>query len=356
MKKLFAFLMVLAAALVLVACKKPVDEPKEVTYKLGLGVSVSLEESKKDNAQVDATFATVVLDKDNKIVVCRLDAVQNKMAVANGAVVTDATYQTKMEKGDNYNMKTYAADCNKEWYEQAKFFENYVVGKTAAEVMAIETRVRGNDEPHPGYVVAADETLFAGCSIQIGEFQAAIKKACEDEQGTTFTVKEGTTFTVGTAATSTGAESTAFVPAAGETAAQNAVVKMYSDFAATVVVDGKIAACLTDAIQPQVLVDGTGEIAETKFGGTKRELKEGYNMKKYAADCNIEWYEQAKSFTDYVVGKTKTEVENLPTRVRGNDEPHPGYVVTADETLFASCSIQITGFKAVIAQAINYAR
>ena len=70
------------------------------------------------------------------------------------------------------------SEATKEWYQQAKAFTDYCTGKTAAEVLAIETKVRA-DGLHDGYIVAADETLFASCSIQITGMQNVIAKAAD---------------------------------------------------------------------------------------------------------------------------------------------------------------------------------
>ena len=99
MKKLLMAVFALCAVLGLAACGD-----KEADYKLGMGVEVSTSSStnataeKAGNAQVDATVAAVVVDKDGKIVACRLDAVQNKIAVsATGEVTVPTTFKTKME-------------------------------------------------------------------------------------------------------------------------------------------------------------------------------------------------------------------------------------------------------------------
>ena len=370
MKKILAAILALMLALSLVACggEKQTEDTQDtvdtqdtqdtqenidgvVKYTLGMGMVTDTESSKEGTAQVDSTIAAVVMDADGKIVLCRIDAIQNKMTVTDGAVDTEATYLTKMEKGDDYNMKKFAEDCNIEWYDQVKALEAYVVGMTAAEVEGIETRVRGEDEPHPGYVVAADEALFAQCSITITDFKEAIVKAMKDDQAKEF--EAAGQITMGVAAKSTGAESTA------ATADAVGSVKMYSDIAAVVMdADGKVLAAISDAIQPKIGITTTGAIDEetTAFKATKRELKEDYNMVKFAEDCNIEWYQQSANFTNYIAGMTKAEVEGIETRTRGEDEAHPGYVVAADADLFAQCSIQITGMKEVIATAIDYAR
>ena len=336
----------------------------EVEYKLGMGVvvdtasSASATADKAGTAQIDATVAVVVLDKDGKIVSCRLDAVQNKITVnADGTVSVPETFQTKMEKGDAYGMAAavnYGMDWNgdgivKEWYDQAKAFEAHVVGMTAAEVEAMATQVVESS----GYVISADEALLtAGCTIQITDFKAAVVKACNDDQAMSF--KTSSEFTVGVAATSAN-DSTA-----DATAEADGVVAVYSDFAAAVVVDGKIIASLNDAIQPKIAITAEGAIGETTFKGTKRELKEGYNMAAYgqSMDWNgdghvYEWYIQSAAFSNHVVGMTAEEVADMATKVVEGS----GYVISADDALLsAGCTIQITAIKAVVAQSVTNAR
>ncbi len=353
MKKFFAILLCLCMVVAIAACGAT-----EAEYKLGMGVVVNMDSSATNNAQVDATVATVVTDADGKIVACRIDAAQNKMDVTGGAVNTAATFQTKMEKGDNYNMATWGAgqDNNgdgvvKEWYDQAKAFEAWVVGKTAAEVKAMPTQTLDNDFGTAGYVISADQDLLAaGCTIQTGDFVAAVVKACEDAQGMTF--KTAAEFTLGVAAKSTAAESTA------ATAEANGTVAMYTDFAAAVIVDGKIIATLNDAIQPKIEINAAGEIVNKTFVDTKRCLKEDYGMggKPYSPDNDgdgevLEWYVQSEAFSKYIVGKTAAEVASMQTK-EVND-----HLISADQGLLdAGCTIQITGICAVVAQAANNAR
>jgi hypothetical protein len=347
MKKILAIALCLCMVLCAVAC----GGTKEAEYKLGMGIVVNMDSSKTGNAQVDATVATVVTDAEGKIVLCRIDVAQNKMAVADGAVDTAKTFQTKMELGDAYGMAPVGIDNDgngvcKEWYEQAKAFEAYVVGKTGTEVAALETQEAG------GHQIAVDKALLdAGCSMQITDFMAAVAKACADEQGMSF--KTAATFTLGVAAKTTAAESTA------ATAEAEGVVKMYTDFAAAVIADGKIIATLNDAIQPQIKINAAGEIVEKSFTETKRNLKEGYNMATYGASMDnngdgkvLEWYVQSQAFSNFVVGKTGAEVASMQTKTLEN-----GYQISADDALLtAGCTIQITGICAVVAQAANNAR
>ena len=331
MKKFVAFLLLACMMLSLAACGSSGTE-----YKLGMGVSLSTDSSKENNAQVDATVAAVVTDKDGKIVACRLDVAQSKMDVTGGAVDAAKTFKTKMELGDDYGMVAYG-NAIAEWYDQAKAFESYVVGKTAAEVEGLETVV--NDS---GHNVSTDEALLAGCTMDITAFKAAVVKACNDEKGTTFTGKD---FTLGVAAITAADESTA------ATDSEDAQVKMYTEYAAAVVgKDGKILAALTDATQPKITADKNGQITGAEFKGTKRELGADYGMVAYGSAI-AEWDAQAKAFADYTVGKTAAEVAGIETTV--NDS---GHNVTTDETLLASCTMDVSGMIAVIALAANYAR
>lgn len=351
MKKFFKALTCLVFALLvcvtLTACKKsPVD------YKLGMGVEVNLTSSKDKAAQVDATFAAVLLDKDGKILACRLDAVQNKASLEEG-VYTVKNLKTKRELGDDYGMAKYGKDMDmngdgvvKEWYDQANAFENYVVGMTAEEVKNIKTSANSH-----GYQMATDQALLnAGCTIQITDFIAAVYKACTDEQGQTFQEQADAALTLGIAANSS-------VDSSSKNATDEAAgaINMYSDFAATVVLNGKIVASLNDAIQPKIAFDKTGVTSAT-FKDTKRCLKEDYNMKKYGADNNgdgivKEWYEQSAAFSKYVLGMTADQVKNLETK-----EVNAHQISTDEALLKAGCTMQITGIKAVVAKAVANAR
>ncbi len=334
--------MVLTLATVFASCG-------EADYKLGMGVVVSMDSSKTGLAQIDATVATVVTDADGKIGACRIDVAQNKFDLTKDFATEAAkTFETKMELGPRYGMEGKVDNDGNgvklEWDAQAKAFEAYVVGKTAAEVEAIQTQEKG------GHLIAVDQVLLdAGCSMQITDFIAAVVKACKDEQGMAFAAKKDS-FTLGVAAKTT-------IDAANKAATADAegLVAMYTDFAAAVVSEGKIIAALNDAIQPKISMNAAGEITAKTFKDTKRALKSEYGMagKVDNNDDGVmkEWFEQSAAFSAHVVGMTATEVAAMTT------EEKKGHLISTDaELLAAGCSMQITGICAVVAQAANYAR
>ena len=322
------------------------DDPVEDTnkeYTLGMGLVMG----DITNTQIDATIATVVLDKDGRIVACNIDVVKNKYRV--GDCVEFTNLLTNKELGDSYGMSAalnYGMDWNGdgvvlEWYLQAQAFEQYVIGKTVEEVKNMGTQVT----PH-GYIISSDDALLsAGCTIQITAFIEAVVKACYDDQAMTFTTDGEIGLGLGINSYDNGSSGDDF----------EATVKVNIDFAAVAMVDGKIVAALNDGIQPSVVLED-GWVDSITFKGTKRELKENYLLSAYGPDNNgdgivLEWYLQSAVFSNYIVGMTPTEIANLATQyVNGH------YISTDDALLTAGCTIQITGMQDVVAKAAENAQ
>ena len=310
----------------------------EATNEFTLGLGIVFGDI--TNAQINATIATVVLDENGVIVDCKIDAVQNKYTI--GDTVEFTSLLTKKELGFNYNMAAYGTPnwgtTVKEWFEQAAIFEQYVIGKTAAELEALEYQEVNN------HLISKDEALLnAGCTIQIGEFVDAVVKACNDEQATTFTTDGEMVLGLGVNNADNGSTGNDF----------EATVKMNIDYAAVVTVDGVIVAALNDAAQPQATIED-GEVTGTAKLISKRDLKEGYNMAAYGSDNNgdgivLEWYVQSAAFSKYIVGKTPAQVANLETTEVNNH-----FISTDEALLSAGCTMQITGIMDVVAEACDY--
>lgn len=347
MKKILALVLALALVATFAAC----GGAKEAEYKLGMGIDVSLDssadatEDKDATAQADATVATVVLDKDGKIVAADLDCAQTKVSVkADGTVTVDGVdVRTKKEKKEDYNMKGVSASMGNieggaEWYEQAAAFAEKMIGKTVADIKALETKESN------GHQVSTDADLFAVCTMDITSFKAAFVAACEDAQAKTFTAKADS-FKLGLDVETDVSGSTS------KTDDKNAVAQLYSTFGAIVVdAEGKTIAAIVDEIQPKVEV-ADGKIAAKNYKNTKRNLKEDYNMVKFSPEgtCIAEWYVQANDLTDYIAekGMTADEIKAIATSDTRND----GYMRPTDADLAAVCTIQIAGYQTVLANA-----
>ncbi len=336
-KKILSVALVSAMAVSMTACG---SGSKGADYKLGMGIVVE-DATSAGNAQIDATVAAVITDADGKIVSCYLDAAQTRMSTADGEIqdAAEVDLRSKQEKGDDYNMATYSSAIA-EWYDQADFFAEKVVGMTADEVANIATTV--NEE---GYEVATDEAILSGCTISIAAFQEAIVKACSDEYAKSFKASSPKL--------GLGVVTEVDASSASASADADGAANMYTHFAAAAVDDkGVILADLIDAIQPKISFDTTGEETEYNFVETKKYLKDDYNMVTYGGAI-AEWYQQAESFENYIVGKDSAGVTGIATTTNAE-----GYQVAtdADADLLAGCTISIDTFQEAVAKACANAR
>ncbi len=131
--------------------------------------------AKDGNYAVNTDVVSVLLDKDGKVISSVWDVAQSSKLVfdVTGVAKVDFTkysMKTKLQKGTEYGMK---ANCDaatqicKEWNEQSKFFTDFIVGKTVAEVNAIAVV--------DGYATDAD--ILTGTTVHISSFFPAFVKA-----------------------------------------------------------------------------------------------------------------------------------------------------------------------------------
>ena len=290
MKRVLSLLVLVALlCTALVGCKEP--EPTDATYKLGIGVAVENTTTNEAKAKSEVTAAAVILDADGKIVACRIDTLAVDAFFAEGAVVANKTYTSKMELGDDYGMLGAAYGSTlAEWDAQAKAFETFVTGKTLSEVSAIN-----------------DDTVIAGCTIGTEAFVEAVEDACKDGFAVSFTSAVAPTLGValnGGVADKSKKDADDNVT---EVAAELTV-----DAAAVAMVEGKVVAATLDCATPKFTLDG--EDVAVSFSKTKREFGDGYGMLGAAYGSTLaEWYTQAQTYANTTVGKTATEVAALAT-------------------------------------------
>lgn len=351
MKKLLAMLLALVMVLSFAACgqeetpvepevetpvvDEPVDEEPEVTeatYTLGLGVVV--EQSVGEKAQVDATFAAVVLDAEGVIVAADLDVAQSKGVKTEAGVYTAEGFdaRTKTEKGPDYGM-TVASPIGAEWDAQMAAFEAWAIGKTVDYIAAVEL-VESN-----GHLVAANEAdLYAGCTMQITAFQEALVDALNNT--VEFTTAEAFELGLGVVTSCTVKEATADA---------NGSIQMYSDIAAVVTAGDVVLAARLDAIQPAIGLNADNTTTAKEDLRSKYQLKEDYGM-TVASPIGAEWYTQADAYCTYLVGKTAADLEAIEL------VEHNNHLVALNEAdLYAGCTMQVNSYIEATVKAIGYA-
>ena len=308
----------------------------EAGVKTGMAIvsSTSVSDADADTdgkAQVDSTVAAVLVGEDGKIISCKLDVAQNKVAVkADGSFDTTATFKSKQELKEDYNMKG-ASPIGKEWYEQANAFADYVVGMTAEEVRAIET----NPDAHNGPV---DADIAASCTMNVTDFIEAIAQATENAQ--VLGASADDTLALGL---STEFSSSAVQPADNE---GEGLVQTDTTYAAvTTDADGKITSSIWDCTQAKFNTTEEGVVtAKDETIVPKQTQKEAYGMTK-ASEIGKEWYEQANAYAAWLAGKTADEVAAVETNAEGHNGP-------TDADIAASCTMDVREFNNAVAKAL----
>ncbi|PKM68236.1 MAG: hypothetical protein CVU94_05725 [Firmicutes bacterium HGW-Firmicutes-19] len=289
MKKLL--LLAVVALTIMAGCTKA-----NPVYKVGVG-SVTTIQPRAATAEVvgrirvNTTFATVVLDKDGKFVSVEIDVSQQDGTFdAAGAIVAATAAKTKKEKGAEYGMKA-QSKIGKEWDEQVKALEAWMVGKTLAEVKAL---------PLVDGYVKDGEDLKSSVTITVTDYMAAVEKAVANAVELQNVVKVG-----GASFTTLSGRA-----AVAETAGRIQANVVFS--AVAIDKDGKVVKVMIDNAQNQGTFDVAGAIVAAAPAGTKKEKGDAYGMKG-ATTIGKEWYEQMAALETWMTGKTLTEIKAIPT-------------------------------------------
>ena len=277
--------------------KAPEAEAKDYTLVVVTDSSID------NNNKVSNYVLTLVIGADNKIVAARFDCADITPALDEaGALIAQTSVATKVEQGASYAMTSGS------WAEQAKAFEDAIVGKTADEVASL------------------DLTLVAGCTMPYSPytFKALVAKAFASTLKVSFSTAD--TITVGTAINS------------AVKSGKGGKVAVGSDFAGVVMANGKVVATMIDSCEQSFTIEDGALVAPETAAVSKNDQGEGYVMPAGT------WYKQAQAFADSTVGKTATELENLET--------------VSDALAAAGCTMQNTtgGYKTTIIAAVGYAR
>lgn len=328
MKKYLVFLLVLLMVISLVACQKK-DEAENLRTGIGVifsnGNSVNPQEGKNGKIDTQAYAAAVVVDEEGTIIHCALDSMQSVFEFTeDNVILTDpqTTYKSKNVLGYDYGMQK-ASSIDKEWFEQARALSDYFVGKTSHQIRNLPLNEGKIDDPD----------LSSSATLAVGPFQAAVLKAISNSQPSAASAKDKLGLGIVGSANQT-------VQEGKDCRLPQAVA--YNFYAATTFdEEGKITSCTIDASQASFQIEKgqiKGDLAAPIK--TKNDLGEAYGMKA-ASSIEKEWYEQARAFADFVVGKTVAQALDI----------HLSEGTPAVVDLASSVTIAVTDMLAVLKSA-----
>ncbi len=362
MKKVFWLGLVLLAAILIVAgcgtspaVETPVDEePGDETpvaegiATLGLGVVTKINRSLDFDAdaevmamaQVDSVIAAAAFDSEGRVVDVMIDTAQTRVNFDEELqVATDLTAEimTKVELGDDYGMIR-ASEIGVEWYEQIASLEEWMVGKTVADIKALSLNEQGAPE---------DVDLAATVTITVTDYIAALEKAYNNAapvQPGAESLGLGHKVSIGRSVGYNMAGDTEILPLAQVDVVIAAVV-----FDA----DGRVAGVDIDTAQTRVNFDAEGQVTSDKAAlyPTKKELGDDYGMIR-ASEIGIEWYEQIASLEEWMVGRTVEEIKAMQTKEV--DAAHPS--VPDEPDLVSLVTITIQDYVYAVDEAYSRAR
>ncbi|MDP4088399.1 MAG: hypothetical protein Q8930_03890 [Bacillota bacterium] len=365
MKKSLSILLAsVFAAAMFAGCSSKSEKPATTTpgtttssngvVKLGLGHITKIDSSTdlgtKDGkdvlptGQVNTVIAAVGFDKDGKVQKISFDFAQTKVNFDKTMKITSdikTPAQTKKELGAKYGMLS-ASKIKKEWFQQAAALEDWMKGKTVADIKALKTKTVGTESGVPD-----NADLTSSVSISVTDFIAAVDEASQATVAVTGDVdKVGLGHVVSLASSkSYGTDS------AGKEVLPVAQTDT-SLVAAAFDKDGKVLTAIVDNCQTKVAYSKDGKVTSDKTAlyQSKDELKEKYGM-LVASKIKKEWYQQADALAKWMVGKTASQIKSLKTKTVGTETG-----IADDAELTSSVSISVTDYIAAAAEAYSYAK
>lgn len=200
---------------------------------------------------------------------------------------------------------------------------------------------------------------LAGCSspktepttAASSEATTAASSEATTEAATEATTAESESESESTAAASTGYK-TGLAVVSSMTSSKDAGEKdglaQVDSVVAAVIVDGdgKLVKCVIDTAQNKMNFTAEGKVVMNDTFKTKKELGDEYNMKP-ASGIGKEWFEQAGSLEEYMIGKTADEIKNIAV----NEDTVP-----TDTDLAASVTVKIGSYVEAVAEAMENAQ
>ncbi len=151
----------------------------EMPADVALGVSVTVAPKEGDGTEtgpmveITSTFVGLATNSEGTIIDLKFDASQQYINFdVDGMLTGEIELRTKVERGADYNM-IIASPIEKELDEQLAALEDYSVGKTIDEVLAMPTYEKSEDYPN----IPDVEDLKTSVTIDITDYQKALMDA-----------------------------------------------------------------------------------------------------------------------------------------------------------------------------------
>lgn len=267
------------------------------------GRSTSVTDS-NGNARADCYAIAVLLDRQERIVNCYIDLVQSQAQFdAQGKVLTqqDVLFQSKNELETQPDTNA-VAESGKEWSSQARFFADYVTGKTIDEVKGI---------PVNEYGVPADMNLAASVNISVMDMVSGLEKAVLTAQDL--------------GADGSDRLGVGIIAAISDTldagARRDGQVEFYAVYAAaTFTEDGMVTSCIFDSSRNAVLFDNHGNLHQATVQNDPEAVQSDDIPANQEAETQLvaeppanqtEQRARIVLYQQYVVGKTAKEISAL---------------------------------------------
>ena len=283
---------------------------QSAAWRTGLGV-VTEAASQDRTGKINTITAAVLLDAEGKVADVMLDEVEISVtADGTGKVTLPTDYRTKRQRGDDYPLAA-VSSLEKGWAEQADAFGNYLTGQTPDEVKKLATDEDGKPK---------DADLLSTCTIAVDGYRDAVVRACENAKA--LGAARGDRAVLGVAVRNDTKDLTAD---------DDHDVTAQVDITATALsldADGRVTSAVADVAEPALTVGADGTVSAPEMVKTKLELGDSYGMRG-ASSLDKEWYEHSEGWCDYLKGKTRAEVADIPAD-------------GSDADLAALCTISVT--------------
>jgi hypothetical protein len=311
-----------------------------VVTKIGRSLDYDPDNEIMAMAQVDSVIAAVAFDAEGRVVDVMIDTAQTRVNFDEELQVASdpaAEIKTKVELGDDYGMVR-ASGIGVEWYEQIASLEEWMVGKTVAEIKGLSLTEEGAPD---------DVDLAALVTITVTDYIAAVEKAYNNavavEEGAE-SLGLGHKVSIGRSVGYQMAGETEILPLGQVDVVIAAVV-----FDA----EGRVAGVLIDTAQTRVNFDAEGLVTSDKTAlyPTKTELGDDYGMIR-ASEIGVEWYEQIAALEAWMIGRTVAEIKAMQTKEV--DAAHPS--VPDEPDLVSLVTITVQDYIYAVEEAFSKAR